>query len=759
MFEGGDGLWSHLKMSRDAIVAQPELFHGKNPVQLLHEIFRGVEFETVETPVAEFGHSFRMRVKVEGESFEGSAGNKKAAKAECAIAALTALEQRGVLASRLAEKSAKRSGAPGTRTWGQSTTDAVIKLAIHFPDLQYRLVSQSDIWNNGQLLFSVQVVVRGQTYVGVGRTEALARMDAAEKVLRAMGLWTADDERIKQEKSREGGFGRGQGVTGRGRGFVGRGQPGGMGGRGQPGGMGIRGASRGQGTHPWTVESGRGRGRGRGGDRGRGIGGSRGRGGVGGDRGRGGGIVGDRGRGGFGGDRGRGAAGGMQLGMTGRGRGSVGVARGFGAPGRGRGSVGGFQPTPPADNMSVGDGLGLGMGSGGLQSEPGGWGRGARGGADRGSWNSDARGGTKVVRGRAAMVLDTGFGRGGLASGDSMTKLSGPGLSSGLGLNSMPTWHGRGRGFNQSSGGDRQFSASGGDGFGSTMVAPTRGISKATGRGGTFPTRVGGRINGSTDSSFGNDAGDGSWLSTSSSYGQYGMPNSELAGSWPKWETTTTTGSGANTSFSRKPASTAAMSTSNWGGAYAAPAASSQSWDTSSYANASSNYSAGGGYQMPIAASYPTTSSYQTPAAAAGAYPAHGSTGYQTESTSYQSANTGYQAPSVGYQARQSVASAYHMSSTTYPSSTPYQAPVAAAAYQNQNAANYTTAVYTTYGSTAGNTTSDPVYSYSAVYSYESPAATGGYAAAGYAGQTDYGATGGAMESYNTAPAQYSGYS
>lgn len=234
VYKGDDSLYTKYKL-RDA-TASVETVDGKNPIQMLNELFHELHYEYVDVSnEVTVGTKFCVVLEIQGQAYRGEGTTKKMAKGNCAMAAVKALTDSGVIKSLMAEKDAKkrRTSRHVTGTSNSSLLDsAVIKLAVHFPDLQYRLVSQNDLWKNGQTLSSVAVTVRGETFFGSGPTESSAKNQVASKVLTKFGLWSADDQRLKQETARVEADStitsvvRGAKAGGRkfsGRGFIGRG--------------------------------------------------------------------------------------------------------------------------------------------------------------------------------------------------------------------------------------------------------------------------------------------------------------------------------------------------------------------------------------------------------------------------------------------------------------------------------------------------------------------------------------------------------
>lgn len=197
VYQGDDSQWTRYKLKVPAYSA--DTANGKNPVQMLNELFHEPHYEFVD------GTRFSVVLKLRGRTYRGEGATKKLAKTNCALAAVKELMANGVIKSRIAEKEAKKRRmnkyVQGTNS--PSLLDsAVIKLAVHFPDLQYRLVSHSDLWNSGQIMYSVAVTVRGEDFVANGPTEKAAKDNVASKVLTKFALWSADDKQMKEAAAR-----------------------------------------------------------------------------------------------------------------------------------------------------------------------------------------------------------------------------------------------------------------------------------------------------------------------------------------------------------------------------------------------------------------------------------------------------------------------------------------------------------------------------------------------------------------------------
>ena len=318
----------------------PTTPEGKHPLMLLNEVYREVELEVEYVPDETTGSNYRASTVVEGRQFNAVGKTKKEAKVNCAIHALDVVRRSGMLAMRLAQmrenkvrkvqKFRERQNAGGEAPWHNKpprigTQDnpvykplyknAIMKLNERMRGLDYQLIAEHGTMFNKTI--TVSVTVDGCNYLGTARTKQKAKCEAAEKVLRALGWWSAKDEKEKLAEERNQAqdgkerlkrkfvnFQQGSGLT--------VDQMTGVAGLGRGGG-----GTRGQG------ERGRGRGQPRGGTRGAGRGGAPGN--AGGGRGN------MRGAAGGGVSRGaaRGTRGGVRGGMRGTARGTTrGMARG-----------------------------------------------------------------------------------------------------------------------------------------------------------------------------------------------------------------------------------------------------------------------------------------------------------------------------------------------------------------------------------------------------------------------------------------------
>lgn len=223
MFAGNDEDWMVLRVGElnSKLLEGLDFLGTKSPLMWLNELYPSASFEfrNVASVVVDPHTLYEVTVSVESETYEGSGRSKKQAKLAAAVAALRDLNANGKFALRMAdkEKLKKRHNQPWhngrPRMFGphyprqplylasglpQNVTikDPITLLNEIHPDLNYECM-QSDSDN-----FSVSVIVQGRREVGYGPTRMYAMNNAAEKVLRSLGVWTAYSskrERLHQD--------------------------------------------------------------------------------------------------------------------------------------------------------------------------------------------------------------------------------------------------------------------------------------------------------------------------------------------------------------------------------------------------------------------------------------------------------------------------------------------------------------------------------------------------------------------------------
>lgn len=211
-YEGDEKLWLQYKAELEK-EAELKLQHevGDNPAQQLSEYFPDAKFtfpDTFEKPdIADF---FVCSISVEGTTYEGSGTSKKDAKNDAAASVLNDLERKGILRqkdlemeNKKQEKEEKKRAKDGTERKPTVYKSAVAKLNDNFQNIEYKFLSETPLKNTRITAFTVAVSIKGRHYVGVGKNKRMAKLDAAEKVLRALGMWTEQDEQAKERVKTE----------------------------------------------------------------------------------------------------------------------------------------------------------------------------------------------------------------------------------------------------------------------------------------------------------------------------------------------------------------------------------------------------------------------------------------------------------------------------------------------------------------------------------------------------------------------------
>ena len=207
VYDGDSDKWLEFKaeLERNADSDQ-SLYTTKHPVQRLHEYFPNVKFDFVnpkEKP--DIANFFICHVVLEGETFEGIGMSKKEAKTIAAETALLGLGEKGVLAkmdeTKRAEKEQKKKlDREKSKDWDQKrgNTTAAGKLRDRFPDATFELVGEKP-FKKHIIAFLMSLTIDEKTYLGVGKSKKMAKADAAEKALKAMDMWTKEDDASKQK--------------------------------------------------------------------------------------------------------------------------------------------------------------------------------------------------------------------------------------------------------------------------------------------------------------------------------------------------------------------------------------------------------------------------------------------------------------------------------------------------------------------------------------------------------------------------------
>lgn len=278
VFIGSEEEYLQFKPKKTSEPVEKEIveFEGKNPIMWLNEYFPGLEYSW---DLSEDSSSYRASVEIEDIEYSGTGSNRKVAKTKCALHAVEGLSQLGRLSELEAEKKEhKRQKLQQSKQQALKHNDLAVQMDSYRnrlrknPPLPKNALAKINDFERG-LTFEVQseeapvhdqaAVVslrfKGATYIGVGRTKKMAKLNASEKAIRAIGMWDEQDESVKSEIMEEerklsttshAGMGTN---SWRGKKFMNSGAPRG-GGRGAPP----------QGGRGWNNNRGWGRGRGRG---------------------------------------------------------------------------------------------------------------------------------------------------------------------------------------------------------------------------------------------------------------------------------------------------------------------------------------------------------------------------------------------------------------------------------------------------------------------------------------------------------------
>jgi dsRNA-specific ribonuclease len=218
IYEGSEKVWQKYKAKLEKESHKlVGTFSVKNPVAELHELFPDSTYKFKDDKV-DIGEFYQCKITVNGEEYEGLGRNKKDAKANAATNALEGLRVSGFLDQHMKELEAKKqakveklkefeksdgSGKGKDRleklfnVSAAPAKNAVSKLNEIFPSIEYKIVGEMPVKNTCMTAFAVSVQVNRRTYTGIGKNKKLAKMAAAEKALRGLGLWTEDDEYMK----------------------------------------------------------------------------------------------------------------------------------------------------------------------------------------------------------------------------------------------------------------------------------------------------------------------------------------------------------------------------------------------------------------------------------------------------------------------------------------------------------------------------------------------------------------------------------
>jgi len=183
----------------------------KNAIVLLNELYyESAVYQEIENKTDQFDASCLFSVAVDGITTYGRGSTRKEAKANAARAAIEQLRCVGILQKRIAAKESIKAGRKAATDSNASekpapyrhsvcsvgTENAIAKLNHHHHGLAYNVTNTQMI--AGQTSYTIHVNVNGQDFMGIGRSKKAARLAAAESALRALNMWTADDEAAKK---------------------------------------------------------------------------------------------------------------------------------------------------------------------------------------------------------------------------------------------------------------------------------------------------------------------------------------------------------------------------------------------------------------------------------------------------------------------------------------------------------------------------------------------------------------------------------
>ena len=212
VYLGEDEAWQHLKEKVDTKVLYPE---GKNPIMQLNEIYHALKytFHDQEGPV--HNATFKVSVELDEKEFVGLGNTKKTAKMYAAINALGNLQDSGVLETRTDELKQQRTDKMEKRKqWLTERKErlrekvdqyknrtkknpplqqnAIGKLNDRFRGLKYQLIQQEGPLHKA--MFVIALELQGQMFVGQGNSKKRAKLVAAEKALKWLGLSSGEVE-------------------------------------------------------------------------------------------------------------------------------------------------------------------------------------------------------------------------------------------------------------------------------------------------------------------------------------------------------------------------------------------------------------------------------------------------------------------------------------------------------------------------------------------------------------------------------------
>ena len=163
---------------------------------------------------------FIAQVTLDDEIYEGTGLSKKEAKSNCASFALDSLREKGILElkekeleKKKAERDKKREekltlqkakyGSEVDKKTAGVWRNALTKLNEYYPNIEFKVMAETPLKHTSIIAFTVVVHIDDKDFIGVGKSKRIAKLEAAEKALRSLNLWTEEDDKIKEEAINE----------------------------------------------------------------------------------------------------------------------------------------------------------------------------------------------------------------------------------------------------------------------------------------------------------------------------------------------------------------------------------------------------------------------------------------------------------------------------------------------------------------------------------------------------------------------------